>query len=98
MSKTTSRIALSAKKQHLIITETEFDDLGLPVNQKRAAVEIDSELDPEVVLNNAKKFVWTVTGELNPATGWYPGAERTDEAAEDIITSANVKNVSSELE
>lgn len=92
------KIVLSKSKRHLLFFDQQFDQLMLPLEEKRAAVEIapvemllEAGTTPEQVLENAKTFVWEIAGEPNE-DGWYPTCVRTGELVE-VSETAEISTV-----
>lgn len=61
---------LSKSKLHIVFTETEFDELGLGMEQKIAVIPIDPTKDPEAILEKARQVDWQFVGEKR-TDGFY---------------------------
>lgn len=75
-------IKLSKEHNHLVFTETEFDDIGIQTSQKRAILQIDSvNYDPEDILAKAQTLQWEIYGEQDP-NGFYKARRVAQSKAE----------------
>lgn len=64
-------IALSAKKNHVVITEQKFDDLGFGSGKpKRGIVPIAEGSDPDEMLELAQEHTWELGDEADES-GFY---------------------------
>lgn len=73
-------IALSRKKDYLVITHTTFSPMGFALESKRGIAQIAEGFNPEEVLENANKVEWELQGEPD-RSGFYK-AVATDVEAE----------------
>ncbi len=63
MKKTPITIALSAKKNHLVFSQTQFDADGFETERKTGILAIESDRDPDEMLELAKTREWSISGE-----------------------------------
>lgn len=63
MKKAPLTIALSAKKQHLVFSQTQFDADGFETERKTGILAIESDRDPDEMLELAKTKEWSISGE-----------------------------------
>lgn len=71
-------VSLSKKKEHLVFTETTFDEDGFQDGQKRGILAITG--DPDALLEKATERAWQMTGEPD-LNGFYKVESVSEENA-----------------
>jgi hypothetical protein len=68
-----TKLALSEKGNHIIVTEIEFEDGFQTGAVKRALIEIDREIfpKPEEAFIAANQYNWSIDPESPQNEGWY---------------------------
>ena len=70
MDKSTQTVSLSKKKEHIVITEVAYDELGFGGETRRGIVPIAPDRDPDEMLEIAQSFEWTLGDEAD-LNGFY---------------------------